>query len=165
VRWTSSQKGYRNRLSLLVNSDLVSSDCPQNTGPLSNRGPPGSGANSAPTGTRQWGAPRDSGHWRDRDDGPVTPDVRPKEPDREKYQGGPAIRGDDQRRDRDSRGARDNGGRSMDNYDSRNSRRRSHSPSRSRSPRRSWDGDYGRNDKRRDRSVAQDYREKRRRID
>lgn len=42
-------------------------DCPQNTGPLTNRGSAGTGANSAPTGPRQWGASRDTNSWRDRD--------------------------------------------------------------------------------------------------
>lgn len=40
-------------------------DCPQNTGPLSERG---SGANAGPIGSRQFGGRRDQGSWRD-DDG------------------------------------------------------------------------------------------------
>ncbi|KAG6814427.1 hypothetical protein H0H92_007430 [Tricholoma furcatifolium] len=48
--------------------DAFRSDCPQNTGPLTERGP--SGANSAPTGPRRWGNPPDTDSWRDRrDDG------------------------------------------------------------------------------------------------
>ncbi|KIK04314.1 hypothetical protein K443DRAFT_427001 [Laccaria amethystina LaAM-08-1] len=39
-------------------------DCPQNTGPLSERG---SGANAVPTGSRQFAGRRDQGSWRDND--------------------------------------------------------------------------------------------------
>ena len=39
-------------------------DCPQNTGPLSERG---SGANAGPIGSRQFGGRRDQGSWRDND--------------------------------------------------------------------------------------------------
>ncbi|KAG6857656.1 hypothetical protein H0H87_010225 [Tephrocybe sp. NHM501043] len=43
-------------------------DCPQNTGPLTERAV--SGANAAPTGPRRWGNPPEKGSWRGGDDGP-----------------------------------------------------------------------------------------------
>ncbi|KAH9855748.1 splicing factor, Prp19-binding domain-containing protein [Lenzites betulinus] len=150
-------------------------DCPQNANL-----PPGqtaTGANSAPTGSRQWGAPppprdgaRDEkrGAWggRDRDDRPENGDSRdrrrddddrPRDRDRERER---AI--DRERFHRDDR-ARDSG---RDKYDSRDrDRRRS---SRSRSPRRDWGrGGDSRKDRRRSRSLSQDRvrDEKRRRVD
>ncbi|KAJ6627009.1 splicing factor, Prp19-binding domain-containing protein [Mycena sp. CBHHK59/15] len=128
-------------------------DCPQNTGPLMHLA--GSGANAAPTGPRKtWGAPPDSGTWRDRDD----PGSRAgKERDRESY-----MDSRDQGKDRE---------RSRSYYDSRSSRRRSRSDSRSRSPpirtgRR--DDDRGWKERRRSslgRSPDRDHGGKRRRLD
>ncbi|KAI0820616.1 splicing factor, Prp19-binding domain-containing protein [Trametes gibbosa] len=145
-------------------------DCPQNANL-----PPGqaaTGANSAPTGSRQWGAPRDSGwddkhgSWtgRDRDDRREirdAPDRRrdddvPRDRDKERER---AI--DRERFHREDR-ARDGG---RDKYDDSNRDRRRYS--RSRSPRRDWgrSGGDARKDRRRSRSLSRERGEKRRRVD
>jgi len=142
-------------------------DCPQNTGPLTNRASAGTGANSAPTGPRQWGPSTNS--WRDRDDnrprdGGWGDNRRPREDRRERR---PV---DDTYRSRDVRDEGRGRGRQDEDYrDDRSGRRRSRS--RSRSPYRSsrLDSDHGGKDKRRshsrERSAEYAYREKRRRID
>ncbi|RDB29169.1 Microfibrillar-associated protein 1 [Hypsizygus marmoreus] len=130
-------------------------DCPQNTGPLSERG--ASGANAAPTGPRRWGNPPESGSWRTGDDGPPRRDSGWKtERDRDDRSKPPPR--DDRPRRESERGY----DRSRDTYDKHSSRGRSRSMSRSRSP---YRGD-GRRERRRSRERSVDnYREKRRRID
>ncbi|KAJ7480103.1 microfibrillar-associated protein MFAP1, Zn finger, CCHC type protein [Mycena galericulata] len=136
-------------------------DCPQNTGPLTQLA--GSGANAAPTGPRRnWGAPPDSGAWRERDDGG---NRAGKERDRDSY-----LDSRDRGRGQGPWGD-DRADRSREHYEGRNSRRRSRSDSRSMSPpirngRR--DDDRGWREKRRSslgRSPDRDAGGKRRRLD
>ncbi|KAF9456812.1 splicing factor, Prp19-binding domain-containing protein [Collybia nuda] len=133
-------------------------DCPQNTGPLSERG--GSGANAAPTGPRRWGSAPDSAPWRGRDEENASGASKWKV--EHNGDGGGPPRGDEYR---SSSGWRSE--RPRDHHDKRSSRRRSRSASRSRSPRRNGTTrDIGRRERRRSRERSLDnYKEKRRRID
>jgi len=142
-------------------------DSPQNTGPLTNRGPAGTGANSAPTAPRQWGVNRDTKSWRDgNQDRP--PDNgwgdsrRARNNDRRER---PPV--DDTYRSRDVRDSRRGDDGKGDYRHDRSGQGRSRSGSRSpyRSSRRG--GGYGVKDRRRSRSRSADYdyRDKRRRID
>ncbi|KAF5361722.1 hypothetical protein D9758_007387 [Tetrapyrgos nigripes] len=130
-------------------------DCPQNTGPLTR--PPGTGANNAPTGSRQWGGPPRDKDWKSREDGEIRDrnwrDDR-DQPSRDRYR-------DSRRRDSRSRS------RSPRRYDGGRGKRRSRSRSWSRSPpRRNHDKEDKKERRRsRDRSEELDYREKRRRVD
>jgi hypothetical protein len=136
-------------------------DCPQNTGPLPPGGSAASGSNAAPTGPRSWGASRDTNSWRDRDDSRV-PDVHQRDPSRGKYDAEQHRRREDGR-DRHMR----SDFRGQDRRDGR-PRRSSRSRSRSKSPRarRKWhDGNGVQKERRRSRSVEDDYRDKRRRLD
>jgi len=123
-------------------------DCPQNVGPLTNRGS-GTGANSAPTGPSQWGASRDKNSWRDRDDDGT-------------HNGG----WEDNQRLKDERRERPPVNDIYRSRDDRSGRRRSRS--RSRSPYGSRQSDSVRGRRRsysRERSAEREYRDKRRRID
>ncbi|KAG5649937.1 hypothetical protein H0H81_001398 [Sphagnurus paluster] len=125
-------------------------DCPQNTGPLSERG--ASGANAAPTGGRRWGnPPAEPGSWRGGHDGPRRDSGWNRERD---HQSGGRSRDDRHRGDGDRRRER-----SRERFDKGNSRRRSHS--RSQSPPR----DTGRRERRHSRERLDDYKDKRRRLD
>jgi microfibrillar-associated protein 1 len=151
LRWTS----------LMIH--IFFSDCPQNTGPLTNPRSAGTGANSAPTGPRQWGGSRETDTWRDREDGRsrdggwgtnrgTKADRRERSPVDDTYR---------------SRGNRDEGRsdnrKDGDYRDDRRRRSRSPYPSSRR------DNDHGRTERRRSRSRERsgdhDYRDKRRRID
>ncbi|KZP32431.1 hypothetical protein FIBSPDRAFT_775220 [Athelia psychrophila] len=133
-------------------------DCPQNTGPLTARAG-GTGANSAPTGTRQWGAKADSNTWKDReDDGSRNGGWKE---DRNLQSAKPSRPPVD-----DTYSSRDNRDRGERHPQDRERRR-----SRSRSPYRSSGGDRGHSAKERrrsysrERSPVSDGRGKRRRID
>ncbi|OJT11176.1 hypothetical protein TRAPUB_12310 [Trametes pubescens] len=143
-------------------------DCPQNANL-----PPGqtaTGANSAPTGARQWG-PRDGGRedqrnsWRDNDRDDRRPDGN--QPDRRREDDGRPRDRDRERaidRERFHRDDRDRE-RARDKFDDRNHDR---DRRRSRSPRREWGrGEDLRRDRRRSRSRSLDRPrdEKRRRVD
>ncbi|KAH8834884.1 splicing factor, Prp19-binding domain-containing protein [Flagelloscypha sp. PMI_526] len=128
-------------------------DCPQNTGPLTERGDAQrTGPNAAPTGPRKWGGdgPGSAGgsgaNWRDRDE---------RQDDRWKRQDRHGENRDDRPRRRHSRSRSRSpprqrndryDGKRQDSYDSR----RDHERRRPRS---------------RNRSVESDHREKRRRLD
>ena len=131
-------------------------DCPQNTGPLINHRSAGTGANSAPTGSRQWGESREKDTWRDRDGG-----WGDKANRRER----PPV--DDEYR---SRGVGDEGRiKGGDYHDDRSGRMRLRSRSRSPGYRSNRRDGHGQKERRRSHSREQsgdhDYRDKRRRID
>lgn len=150
----------------VINSRFI--DCPQNTGPLTTRGSVGTGANSAPTGTRQRDPGRDTQSWRDRNDNPRDSgwgdSQRPKDGDRHSR---PPV--DDIYGPRDVRIQRRGDNDKRDNRGDRGSRRHSHSKSRSPYRGSQRDNNFSAKERRRSRSrelsAGYDYREKRRRID
>ncbi|KAG5353863.1 hypothetical protein C0989_001115 [Termitomyces sp. Mn162] len=130
-------------------------DCPQNIGPLTERGI--SGANAAPTGPRRWGHPPEARSWRGNDN--VSTRDSGWKTDRDET--------DSRRDDRYRDGYQDEGDRraGSKDYDKRSSRRRYRATSRSRSPCRDGNKrEYSRRERRR--SPEQSNIEyKRRRLD
>ncbi|KAF8060967.1 microfibrillar-associated protein MFAP1, Zn finger, CCHC type protein [Lyophyllum atratum] len=138
-------------------------DCPQNTGPLSERG--ATGSNAAPTGPRRWGNPPEAGSWRGADDAPRRDSGWKTERDQPRDGHSRGAERDDRSKGRRGESERWHD-RSRERYDKHSSRRRSRSRSRSRSPYYGGGRDYAGKERRRSRErPVDDYREKRRRLD
>ncbi|KAI0935475.1 hypothetical protein AcV5_003892 [Taiwanofungus camphoratus] len=146
-------------------------DCPQNKDLPPGR--MGTGANSAPTGTRQWGAKGDrkdgGGSWRDRDDGQGRHNEgRADGDERDRRRTESRFRERDRWDEHERRAWYDRDDGDRDRYRARDSdrRRRSYSRSRSRSPRRDrWQEPRKQRRRSRERSVDEEHGGKRRRVD